>query len=257
MATKKDKAYLQQFEELDFDGFKNLAKNNKLSKYEKIGFPDEYRKGYEEAIFADILTKLGLNTESNVAGKTYVDIGPGCSDLPFMLIDFFKTKKVNIVLCDSAEMLDLLPKGKNIKKEEGYFPNIKGLEKYNNKADYVVSYSVFHYIAFSSCIYKFIDTALNMLNHGGIFLIGDIPNFSKRKRFFASPAGITYHQNYTQSKTLPKVDFNTLDNGKIDDGMLLGIIARYRNAGYDVYLLPQASNLPMTNRREDIVIYKP
>ena len=29
---------------------------------------------------------------------------------------------------------------------------------------------------------------------------------------------------------------------------------RYRAAGYETYLLPQNKNLPMANRREDIII---
>lgn len=29
---------------------------------------------------------------------------------------------------------------------------------------------------------------------------------------------------------------------------------RYRTAGYETYLLPQNKNLPMANRREDIII---
>ena len=41
-----------------FEDFKNLANDPSLSKYEKIGFPDSYRAGKEEAIFHDILSKL-------------------------------------------------------------------------------------------------------------------------------------------------------------------------------------------------------
>jgi len=43
---------------LTFDDFRRLATDATLSPYEKIGFPDEYREGYEAAIFADIVAKL-------------------------------------------------------------------------------------------------------------------------------------------------------------------------------------------------------
>ena len=34
------------------------------------------------------------------------------------------------------------------------------------------------------------------------------------------------------------------------------LLTRYRNAGFETYLLEQPSNLPMSNRREDILIIK-
>lgn len=247
----------KRFEVLNFDDFKKLAKDESLSMYEKIGFENDYRQGYEEAIFNDIKSKIFNADPANLKGKTYLDIGPGCTELPNMLINFATQNAMNVVLADSKEMLDLLPSGDTIKKVEGYFPNIDNLEASLGKADFIVTYSVFHYIVFSSCMFTFIDAALSLLNHGGYFLIGDIPNFAKRKRFFSSPQGIAYHQNFTKTNTLPSVEFNTLDHGKIDDGILLAIFSRYRAAGFDVYILPQAPNLPMANRREDILIYKP
>ena len=43
-----------------FEDFKQLASDASLSKYEKIGFPDSYRAGKEEAIFTDIISKLQI-----------------------------------------------------------------------------------------------------------------------------------------------------------------------------------------------------
>ena len=47
-----------------------------------------------------------------------------------------------------------------------------------------------------------------------------------------------------------------LDEDKIDDGVVFAILQRYRNAGFETYLLPQGKNLPMQTRREDILIVK-
>ena len=35
-------------------------------------------------------------------------------------------------------------------------------------------------------------------------LIGDIPNMSKRKRFFASEEGVRFHQEFMKNKRSPK-----------------------------------------------------
>ena len=61
----------------------------------------------------------------------------------------------------------------------------------------ILSYSVLHYVFVESSIWSFLDTSLDLLAHSGEMLIGDIPNISKRKRFFASPQGIAHHRAFT------------------------------------------------------------
>ena len=104
--------------------------------------------------------------------------------------------------------------------------------------------------------FYFIDEAVKLLNDGGRLLIGDIPNISKRNRFFASNTGLKFHQNFTKTNTSPEYEFNTLIEDKIDDSLVFAILSRYRNAGFEAYLLEQPINLPMRNRREDILIVK-
>jgi hypothetical protein len=70
------------FSKLSFEDFRALAKNPLLSRHQKVGFPDEYRDGKEEAIFLDICSKL---SNLSVQRKTILEIGPGCSNLPVML----------------------------------------------------------------------------------------------------------------------------------------------------------------------------
>ena len=88
-------------------------------------------------------------------------------------------------------------------------------------------------------------------------LIGDIPNISKRKRFFSSVAGAHFHRAFTGQQRAPKTRFNTIERGHIDDAVVLGLLARARAAGFDAYLLPQKEDLPMANRREDLLIRRP
>src|SRR5207302_4489304 len=73
-----------QLENVTYESFRHLASDESLSKYERIGFPDSYRAGFEHRIFEDITAKL-----SQLLGPPglVVDIGPGCSDLPALLIE--------------------------------------------------------------------------------------------------------------------------------------------------------------------------
>ncbi|MCL6261234.1 class I SAM-dependent methyltransferase [Aquiflexum sp. TKW24L] len=247
-----------RFKNLTFEDFKKLAKDDSLSQYQKVGFPDAYRENKEHIIFEDIINKLNFQLEDKNGSGVLLDIGPGCSDLPKMIIDHCDKLNFKILLVDSKEMLDQLPTKKSITKFEGYFPNdvLDLVNQYQNKVDYIVGYSIFHYVFYNTCIFKFLDTALSLLKPGGKMLIGDIPNITKRKRFFSTQTGIEFHKNFTGTDTLPEVNHLQLEPTHIDDGVLMGIVQRYRNFGFEAYLLPQPSTLPFHNRREDLVIYK-
>jgi hypothetical protein len=107
-------------------------------------------------------------------------------------------------------------------------------------------------------VFAFFDACLELLADGGQLLIGDIPNQSMRKRFFSSASGVRFHQEFTGGTgAAPAVAHNTLEPGHIDDAALLGLVLRARSAGYDAFLLPQAPDLPMANRREDLLVRKP
>jgi len=85
--------------DLTFDDFKKLASNEKLSEYEKIGFPDSYRKKYEKKIFQNIKKILLLDR----ADITFFDIGCGCSELPKMLIKNAQDYNQNLHVVDSVK----------------------------------------------------------------------------------------------------------------------------------------------------------
>ncbi|MFI5196074.1 MAG: hypothetical protein ACHQD8_03205 [Chitinophagales bacterium] len=246
-----------QYKNLSFDDLKTLAADKTISVYEKIGFPESYRNGKELDIFLDILQKLSVDLEEQ--NKTWLDIGPGCTDLPLMTLDFCKQMKFDLLWADSKEMLDLLPQDGIVKRFYGFFPEqMPGLIKdYQNRVDFIVCYSILHCGPFyHTCTYKFIDSALSLLKPGGKMLIGDIPNISKRKRFFATETGIQFHKDFTKTNTVPEISMPNLEPGEIDDGIIMGILQRYRGFGFETYLLPQNSKLPMYNRREDILICK-
>ena len=237
MNSGEDEIDYNKFNSLTFEDFRRRAKDEKLTRYEKIGFPDSYRKGYEGAIFKDIESKLkGLREKS----KTILDIGCGCSGLSLKILEVCEKNSSKLLLVDSGEMLSLLPDKPFIEKFPGRFPDCcQLLEKYKGNIDAIIVYSVIQSVFIESTIFAFLDKACELLKDGGEMLIGDIPNVSKRKRFFSSKSGIKCHQKFTGKNELPRVEFTTIENNKIDDGVLFGLLQRYRNFGFDTYLLPQ------------------
>lgn len=245
-----------RFADLSFEDFKRMAKDDSLSCYEKIGFPNSYRQGKEKLIFQDILCKIPSLHQRN---KTVLDIGSGCSELPQMLIDWCGKQGHTLLLVDSEEMLSHLPDEPFIKKFTGLYPQqCEEIFKWHlHQVDIILAYSIFHYIFVEANVWEFLDCSLELLADGGEMLIGDIPNISKRKRFFSSSTGIQFHKEFTQSQENPEIIFNKVERHKIDDSVMISLMSRARNQGFDAYIVPQPADLPMANRREDILIRKP
>lgn len=256
MAKGNEKGgHYQRFSKLGFDDFRKMASDESLSRYEKIGFPDEYRKGKENLIFDDIRRKMPA---LDLSSKVILDIGPGCSDLAHYLIEHSEANAQQLVLVDSEEMLRLLPESPAVRKVAAYYPNCPELlEDLAGRVDAIICYSVFHYIFEESNTWDFLDLSLALLAPGGRFLIGDIPNISKRKRFFASETGIRHHKAFMQTDEAPIVEFNRIEPDTIDDSVVMALIMRARLAGFDAYVVQQSDDLPMANRREDILIVRP
>lgn len=243
------------YEGITYESFKDRANDPSLSRYQKIGFPDAYREGKEINIFKDISSKLKLDRD----GISILDIGCGCSELADHFIDNAEKYQQTLLLNDSAEMLALLPDKPSIIKVSGKFPdNFSEFQDYYGKLDVIVIYSVFHYVTIDTNPYNFIDRALELLDHGGLLLLGDLQNLTKRNRFFQSKTGIEFHHKFTgdANSLAPEATKFPDFYEKIDDGLIFGILQRYRNFGFETYLLPQAADLPMANRREDILILK-
>jgi 2-polyprenyl-3-methyl-5-hydroxy-6-metoxy-1,4-benzoquinol methylase len=247
----------QALAQLTYDGFRRLATRGDLSRFARIGFPDSLRAGREARILEDIRAKLPPLDDPR--GRTVLDIGPGCSDLPHLLVQLCGEKGHRLFLVDSAEMLVGLPEGSGIEKVEGPFPQCApALARLEGQVDAIICYSVLHYVFAEGPFFGFLDAAMRLLRPGGgMMLIGDIPNASMRRRFLASDAGDAFHREYTGRDEAPVPAFNRISEGEMDDAVLLSLVARARAAGVDAWLVPQPADLPMANRREDILLRRP
>ena len=239
--------------ELSFDDFKIRAKDSKLSKWEKIGFPDSYRQEIEGLIFSDIARKLNLNQTTSI-----LDIGCGCSDLVDHIIKFSKQEQKELVLIDSEEMLSNIDSkliSEEIKTIAGCFPEkevLVNLEE--NYFDAIIVYSVLQYAFINQSIFHFIHSCIKLLKPGGRLLLGDIPNYQCRERFLVSHHGQEFLSKSTDLNL--SVDLNHDNEERIDDSVIMSILFRFRQFGCETYLLPQPAELPFSNRREDILIVK-
>lgn len=244
-----------RFATLDFEGFRALAREPGLSRHERVGFPDDYREGREQAIFRDMVGKLpSLGRER----ATVLEIGPGCSALPSLLSAHCAARGSEVLFSDSAEMLALLPDASHVRKFPGAFPQgmAAALPVLAGRLDTVIAYSVVQYVFAEGNLFDFVDRCLALLNDGGELFLGDVPNVTMRKRFFASPAGQTQHRAYTGRDEAPEVRFGVPEPGQIDDAVVLGLLARARAQGFHAWALPQGAALPMANRREDLLFRK-
>ncbi len=246
---------VSHFENLNFERFRELANTDGLSRHVKVGFPDAYREGKEEAILSDMIAKLSpLRKE----GSLVLDIGPGCSHLPRLLSAHCKEKNHKLLLVDSEEMLKHTPDASHIEKYAGKYPEAGNIfDRYTGQVDAIITYSVIQYVFADGNLWNFLDKSLALLADGGEMLIGDIPNTTMRKRFFASNNGIRHHQQFTGTDEIPEVKFNNHEAGNMDDSVIFSILMRARAEGCHAWVLPQREDLPMANRREDILIKKP
>jgi SAM-dependent methyltransferase len=243
----------KNFAGLNFEAFRQRALDPALSVHEKAGFPDAYRAGKETAIFRDWLRKL---PRFKGAAGTVVEIGCGCGGLPRLLAEFTARRGHALVLIDSEEMLSLLPSYSHVQMRPGRFPDYMPADLLE-QVDVLLAYSVMQYVFAEGNLWAFLDRVLALLAPGGQALLGDIPNSAMRKRFLASAQGKEFHRRQALGTELPEVSFNCLDPDQIDDSVVLGMTARARAQGFHAYVLPQPHELPMGNRREDLLICRP
>ena len=246
----------ERFSGLDYEAFRRMADDTSLSAHERSGFPDVLREGAEASILADIEAKLPALRERE--GVSVVDIGCGANPLADALIGRCRERRHRLTLVDSEEVLAHHRDKPGVTLVAGRFPETARLPAAAaGSCDVVIAYSVLQYAFAEGSVHGFFDEALTLLAPGGRLLLGDLPNASMRRRFLHSDAGRAFHRAYTGRSDDPGVEWPRLPVGELDDGAILGLLARARDAGFHAWLVPQAENLPMANRREDLLCERP
>ena len=246
----------ERFAGLDYEAFRRMADDPGLSRHERSGFPDDLREGAEEAILADV--EIKLPALSSRRGLLVVDIGCGANPFTDTIIRRCRQNRHTLTLVDSPEVLAHHHEHDGVRLIPGRFPDIPLLvEQATGSCDIVIAYSVLQYSFVDGSVHGFVDAALTLLAPGGRLLLGDLPNASMRRRFLHSAAGHEFHRRYTGRDDLPVVNWPMLPTGELDDGVVFGLIARARDAGFHAWIVPQAATLPMANRREDLLCERP
>lgn len=241
----------KSFDVPGYAGFRARAADPALTPNEKSGFPEQLRSGRSEAIFADIRAKLPAFASP---GARILDIGCGCSELTLHIVESCGRLDQSLTVVDSAEVLRQLPDLPHVAKHEGPFPDRLPRP---GKFDAVLAYSVAQYVFAEGDMSAFVDAAAALLAPGGGLLIGDIPNWTMRKRFLISAAGEAHHRQHYPGRPMPDLSSDAPAGLEIDDGAVIALLARMRRAGFHAFVLPQAAGLPMANRREDLLIVRP
>ena len=194
-------------------------------------------------------------------GEPLLNFDPVVASMHIMLDDFaygMSKRRVTLSTSGVVPMLDKLGDHDGVHKTAAFYPDCPHLlQQLAGRTDAVIVYSVLHYIFVDTNLWTFLDQTLALLAPGGMLLLGDIPNGSMRKRFFASSTGHAFHRQFTGRDEDPVVDYNQLEPGQIDDSVVFAILQRARAAGLHGYVLPQPAHLPLANRREDILIVRP
>lgn len=241
------------FDNLSYSTFKMMAKDHNLTKNEKIGFPKIYRDNLDEVIFNDMLKKI---PNLNKANQTILDIGCGCGTLIDLLLKHCNKMQSTIHLNDSKEMLSLLPDGSDIIKWNGKFQDNSLMHNtLHHKLDVIICYSVFQYIINDISTKKFINLLKPLLKPGGQVIIGDIPNFSSKLRFLNTKEGKEYYKNVNPSILKNNYKFSKNEK-KIDDRLIIKFLSLSKDISFNAWLMPQVPQLPLSNRRDDIIIEK-
>lgn len=230
--------------EKSFEEYRAVARDGASGVADLLDDPFETRRGKEDAIVADILSKLRPDTSKEALA---VDIGAGCGPVSERLHRSLVDAGCRVVAIDSPELLARNPEIAGVTRVAGPFPAcLDGDATLTARADVVIAYSVLHYVFNHADVFGFVDAALSLLAPGGALFLGDVPSYGMRLRTLDARGGTD--EVWRPFRAYP---------GRIDDGVIFGLMMRAAQAGFHPFLLPQPPQLPMADRRVDLLFRRP
>lgn len=212
------------------------------------------QKEGERRIVLDVAGKLALSPQDIL-----LDLGCNIGNL-LIPLSFLVNRVVGIDHPDCIRRLNERFCGSNVSLIAGNFLDVEVSDGFHK----ILCYDVLHYCSDAPELFAVMDKAVSLLEPGGRALFGDLPNSSSKQRFLQSRTGKEFvrvwekqklkdsHPDLDYDRSLP-VDSETV---QIDDTLVIGILARYRDRGFHTYVLPQPADLPFGNTREDVLIVR-
>ena len=224
--------------------------------------------GLEEdrQVWADIARLLRIRP-----GMKVLDIGCGCGFTANQWVAQVTEHGIEACLMDIPAVINEIRNRfseaitPHLRLAAGTFPaDAKAVCMGGTGYDAILAYSLFHY---NDSPAQFLEAAVQLLAPGGRLLIGDIPNLSRKGRFLASASGRAFDAAY---RKVPLEQTPRFDSPKafvdaaiasgsapITDEVLCDFVCKYRDLGFDAFLLEQPESLPFCHSREDLLICRP
>ena len=206
-----------------------------------------------ENMVADVVGKLELRPADRL-----LEIGFGTGQLLRPLAELVNEAAGVDHVAAVTRFGDQVPP--NISLVAGLWPDVRP----SGKFDRVLAYSVLQYLGGPDAARRFIDAAVEVLADGGLLLIGDLPNRDAVRRFSETTFGQKFTNRWREQvdgcessevQLLHEIFARAARTEPfIDDDFILTIVADYRRAGLDVYILPQPLGLPFCHTREDLLV---
>ena len=212
-------------------------------------------RGTERLILRDVMAKLAISPDDRV-----LDIGSGIGTIAIPLSYFVES----VTCVDHPEILTRLAKTPrpNILTVPGSFYDVDPGGPFTK----VIAYSMAHYLGSLERVCALVDRALTYMAHGGLMLLGDVPNEGFRDRTVSTPEGqrtiaywtrlmIQTDKEKTETEALLRLPRDT-DLVEFGDTELLAILLHVRKGGNNAWLLRQPDGLPWAHQREDVMIQR-
>jgi ubiquinone/menaquinone biosynthesis C-methylase UbiE len=236
-----------------FDAYGKLSRSN-VSSVELSG-RYQFQEDAMRRIVLDVVDKLQIAPSSRV-----LDIGCGPGNL-LIPLSFLTQEAVGIDHPEVIARNQARFSAANVRWVEGPFQSGMDLGSF----DCILIYSVLQCLPTLDDVKKFLDSAVELLPSGGRCLVGDMSNADKKRRFQNSSSGRAFEREWqrvasAKSEEVAQIAdaFRDLKSvGNFSDADIVDLTLRYRERGFHAYILPQPSDLPFGQTREDILIVKP